>query len=145
MKSQLRSRDSRLMELQVESDQLREQSARQSAVIDSLKKRIKEMEDRERELYAKQGHTDIAMQTMHRDVRYHEDRAKDLEVKLRNMELECNSEVQKKEAARNALHDLVRRLAVVLGVDCCDAAHLTPDSLILKATEIVQVNILSPA
>lgn len=69
MKSQLRNRESRLMEFQVESDQMREQSARQSAVIDSLKKRIKELEDRERELYAKQGHTDVAMQNMHRDMR----------------------------------------------------------------------------
>jgi predicted ATP-grasp superfamily ATP-dependent carboligase len=40
MKGQLRSRDQRAMELQVETEQLREQAARQNAVIASLKKRI---------------------------------------------------------------------------------------------------------
>lgn len=40
MKSAVRSRDQRVVELQVEADQLREQAARQNAVISSLKKRI---------------------------------------------------------------------------------------------------------
>ena len=40
MKSIVRSRDQRVVELQVEADQLREQAARQNAVISSLKKRI---------------------------------------------------------------------------------------------------------
>jgi thiamine monophosphate synthase len=40
MKGQLRSRDQRALELQVETEQLREQAARQNAVIASLKKRI---------------------------------------------------------------------------------------------------------
>lgn len=71
--------------------------------------------------------------------RYHEDRAKDLELKLRNLELECSSEEQKKEAARNMLQDLVRRISIALGVDCCDPSHLSPETLVLKATEIVQV------
>lgn len=40
MKNIVRSRDQRVVELQVETDQLREQAARQNAVISSLKKRI---------------------------------------------------------------------------------------------------------
>lgn len=36
----MRSRDQRVVELQVEADQLREQAARQNAVVSSLKKRI---------------------------------------------------------------------------------------------------------
>jgi hypothetical protein len=40
MKGQLRSRDQRTLELQVETEQLQEQAARQNAVIASLKKRI---------------------------------------------------------------------------------------------------------
>jgi hypothetical protein len=40
MKGQLRSRDQRALELQVETEQLQEQAARQNAVIASLKKRI---------------------------------------------------------------------------------------------------------
>lgn len=40
MKNSVRSRDQRVVELQVEADQLREQAARQNSVILSLKKRI---------------------------------------------------------------------------------------------------------
>lgn len=40
MKSQLRSRDQRTDELHTETEQLREQAARQSAIIASLKRRI---------------------------------------------------------------------------------------------------------
>lgn len=61
-----------------------------------------------------------------------------MEQKLRNLELECNSQEQKKEAARNALQDLVRRLSISLAVDCCEGVHMNPDTLILKASEIVQ-------
>jgi len=39
-KSSVRSRNQKIMELQVETDQLREQAARQNAVVSSLKKRI---------------------------------------------------------------------------------------------------------
>lgn len=69
MKNQLRTRDTRVMELQVETDNLREQSARQSAIIDSLKKRLKDHEDRERDLFAAQGRNDMALQTLQRDSR----------------------------------------------------------------------------
>lgn len=143
MKGQLRTRDTRVLELQVEADNLREQSARQSAIIDSLKKRLKDQEDREREMYSAQGRTDLALQTLQRDCRFHEDRSKDLEMKLRNLEIECNSQEQKKDAARNALSDLVRRLSIALGVDCCEGVHMSPESLILKASEIVQVEFFS--
>lgn len=40
MKGQLRNRDQRAAELQVESEQLKEQAARQNAIIASLRKRI---------------------------------------------------------------------------------------------------------
>jgi hypothetical protein len=39
-KSSVRSRNQKILELQVEADQLREQAARQNAVVLSLKKRI---------------------------------------------------------------------------------------------------------
>lgn len=69
MKNTLRCRENRLLELQVESDNLREQSARQSAIIDSLKKRLKDQEDRERDLYAAQGRSDMVLQALQRDCR----------------------------------------------------------------------------
>ena len=70
MHSQIRSRDQRCLELQVEADQLREQAARQNAIISSLKKRVHELEERERNLFAAQGRSEISLQTAQRDVRY---------------------------------------------------------------------------
>lgn len=69
MRSQMRSRDQRCIDLQVETDQLREQAARQNAIISSLKKRVYELEERERNLIAAQSRHEIAFQTAQRDVR----------------------------------------------------------------------------
>lgn len=69
MRSQLRSREQRCLDLQVEADQLREQSARQNSIISSLKKRIHELEQRERDLIGAQGRNEIALQNAHRDAR----------------------------------------------------------------------------
>lgn len=70
MRSQVRTRDQRCLDLQVEADQLREQTARQTAIISSLKKRVHELEERERNLLATQGRHEIALQTAIRDMRY---------------------------------------------------------------------------
>lgn len=69
MRSQIRSRDQRCIDLQVEADQLREQAARQNAIISSLKKRVHELEERERNLIANQSRHEIVIQTSQRDVR----------------------------------------------------------------------------
>ncbi|XP_025831526.1 coiled-coil domain-containing protein 170 [Agrilus planipennis] len=138
MRGQMRHRDQRCLELQIEADQLREQAARQSAVIASLKKRISELEERERNLYASQGRNEIAIQTLQKDCKYHEERSRELEKKLRNIELELSSEEQKKETARSALHDFVRRLATALGTDVDEISHFSPEMVIHKASELVQ-------
>ncbi|KAI4463609.1 tsec-2-related [Holotrichia oblita] len=138
MHCQLRSREQRCMELQVEADQLREQNARQNAVIISLKKRLSELEERERSLYAAQGRNEIAIQTLQRDNKYQDDRAKELDKKIRNLEMDLTTEEQKKETARNAFQDLVRRLSVALGTEPCESAHMSTESLVHKASELVQ-------
>ncbi|KAK9680112.1 hypothetical protein QE152_g39349 [Popillia japonica] len=138
MHCQLRSREQRCMELQVEADQLREQNARQNAVIISLKKRLSELEERERSLYAAQGRNEIAIQTLQRDNKYQDDRAKELDKKIRNLEMDLTTEEQKKETARNAFQDLVRRLSVALGTEPCESAHMSTEALVHKASELVQ-------
>lgn len=46
------SRDQRILEQQVEIDHLREQNARQNAIISSLKKKIQDLEEYQRNLQA---------------------------------------------------------------------------------------------
>lgn len=139
MKSQVLCRDQRVMELQVEIEHLREQAARQNAVIASLKKKVQELEDKERSLYSVQGRNEIALQTLHRDSKYHEDKAKDLEKKLRALELECSNEEQMKDNFKGQLQDLVRRLSASLGTEFCESSHAhSPESIIIRASELVQ-------
>ncbi|KAJ8985384.1 hypothetical protein NQ317_007541 [Molorchus minor] len=138
MRSQMRTRDQRCLDLQVETDQLREQAARQNAIISSLNKRVHELEERERNLIAAQGRHEIALQTAHRDIRYNEEKAKELEIKARNLEIELHAEEQKKDAARLQFQDFVRRLSVALGTDFLDSTHISPESLVHKASELVQ-------
>ncbi|KAB0799166.1 hypothetical protein PPYR_07046 [Photinus pyralis] len=138
MRGQIRTRDQRCVELQAETDHLREQSARQNAIISSLKKRIHELEEKERDLHAAHGRGEIALQTIQRDYRYTEEKAKDLEKKLRSLELDLSSEEQKKDTARTAFHDLVRRLSIALGADITEGTHLSTEALVHKASELVQ-------
>ncbi|XP_043480201.1 coiled-coil domain-containing protein 170 isoform X2 [Leptopilina heterotoma] len=138
MKNSVRSRDQRVVELQVEADQLREQAARQNSVILSLKKRIQELEDRERNLYACQGRNEITIQGLQRDVKYHEEKVREYEKKIRQVEHNITEEIQLKERARLNLQDFVRRLAHALNTEFCDSTHHSPEMVIHKAEELVQ-------
>ncbi|CAL1689015.1 unnamed protein product [Lasius platythorax] len=138
MKNVVRSRDQRVVELQVETDQLREQAARQNSVVSSLKKRIQELEERERNLYASQGRSEITIQGLQRDVKYHEEKVREYDKKIRQLEHNISEEIQLKERARLNLQDFVRRLAHALNVEYCDTAHHSPEMVIHKAEELVQ-------
>lgn len=133
------SRDQRILEQQVEIDHLREQNARQNAIISSLKKKIHDLEEVNRNLQTAQGRCELSVQTLQRDNRYCEEKIKDMEKKIRSLELECHNEEQQKENARCQFHDLVRRLSAALDADFCDSTHShSPESLIIKAAELVQ-------
>lgn len=139
LKNQMLSRDQRILEQQVEIDHLREQNARQNAIVSSLRKKIQDLEETQRNLQASQGRSDLTVQTLQRDNRYCEEKIKDLEKKLRSLELECHNEEQQKENSRCQYHDLIRRLSAALDSDFCDTTHThSPESLIIKAAELVQ-------
>ncbi|KAK0089653.1 hypothetical protein PV325_006076 [Microctonus aethiopoides] len=138
MKNTLRTRDQRVMELQVETDQLREQAARQNSIISSLKKRIQDLEDREKNLYSVQGRNEIMVQSLQRDVKYHEEKHREYEKKIRQMEHHMAEEIDLKERARLNLQDLVRRLAHALNSEFCDNKYHSSEMVIHKAEELVQ-------
>jgi chromosome segregation ATPase len=82
-RNQMRGRDQRAAEVQAECENLREQSARQSAVICSLKKRQNELEERERGLNVTSGRVEADLQTSLRDRRYLEEKVKEMEKRIR--------------------------------------------------------------
>lgn len=147
MHSQIRARDQRCLDLQLETDQLREQAARQQSIVASLKQRVHEQEERERELVAAQSRSDIQLHALQRDGRYQTDRANEMEKKIHALEVAVTGEEQKKDALRLQLQDLVRRLAMALGVvvdfstNDCNIPSAMSDALVHKAAELVQVYI----
>lgn len=63
----------------------------------------KELEDRERNLYACQGRNEITIQGLQRDVKYHEEKVREYEKKIRQLEHNITEEIQLKERARLTL------------------------------------------
>ncbi|XP_076628794.1 coiled-coil domain-containing protein 170 [Colletes latitarsis] len=138
MKSVVRSRDQRVVELQLEAEQLREQAVRQNAIVSSLKKRIQELEERERNLHASQGRNEITIQGLQRDLKYHEEKIRECEKKIRQLEQNVSEEIQQRERARSNLQECTRKLAHALNVDYCETVHPGPEIVIHKAEELVQ-------
>ncbi|XP_017760087.1 PREDICTED: coiled-coil domain-containing protein 170 [Eufriesea mexicana] len=137
-KNLVRSRDQRVIEMQVETDLLREQAARQNAVILSLKKRIQELEEREKNLYATQGRNEIALQGLQRDSKYHQEKIREYEKKIRQFEQTMSEEMESKERARSNFQDFARKLANALSVEYRETVHPSPEVVIHKVEELVQ-------
>lgn len=69
MKNAMALRDQRCLELKVEADQLREQAARQNSTISSLRKRICDLEERERNLIISQTRHESTIEAAQKDLR----------------------------------------------------------------------------
>lgn len=133
-----RSRDQRVVELQLEADQLREQAARQNSIVSSLRKRIQESEERERNLYAAQGRSEIALQGLQRDSRYHEEKVRECEKRIRQLEQEASDERESKERARSSFQEFAGKLAAALTVEYRESVHPSPELVSQKVEELVQ-------
>ncbi|XP_035916181.1 coiled-coil domain-containing protein 170-like isoform X3 [Anopheles stephensi] len=117
-----------------ECESLRAQSARQTSLIGSLQQRLAAAEQREKTLHSR---SETVVHTLHRDKGHLEDKIKDLSGKLHRLQCELTKEEGLRDQARCQLQDLVRRLCLVLGVDVCDGAHLTPECVLAKTGETV--------
>lgn len=66
------------------------------------------MEERERNLYASQGRNEITVQGLQRDVKYHEEKVREYDKKIRQLEHNISEEIQLKERARLNLQVPIR-------------------------------------
>lgn len=121
-------------------ESLRAQAARQTALIASLQNRLQAAEQREQSVQAR---CDATIQTVQREKRCSDERNKELLCKLQQLEGHAASEESHKEQAKGQLHDLLRRLSVVLGMDVCEAGgsggggHATPECVVSRAEEVM--------
>lgn len=117
-----------------ECETLRAQTARQTTMISSLQSRIQATEMREKTLAQK---SEVTITSLQRDKRCLEEKNKDLCARLRRLECDLSTEESQKEGLRTQLHDIIRRLALCLGMDVCETTHLSPDAVLSKAGDMV--------
>lgn len=61
------------------------------------------MEERERNLYATQGRNEITIQGLQRDLKYNDEKIREYDKKIRQLEQNMSEEIQQKERARLSL------------------------------------------
>lgn len=91
LKGNLNARDA-------ECEQLRMQTARQSALIGSLQSKIQAIENRERTV---QSRSENAIQTLQREKKVMDDRIKDLVARVRRLEGDLSTEESQREQIRS--------------------------------------------
>lgn len=117
-----------------ECETVRAQAARQTTMISSLQSRVQATEMREKSLAQKSEATITSLQ---REKRCLEEKNKDMCARLRRLECDLGAEEGQKEGLRTQLHDVIRRLALCLGMDVCETTHLSPDAVLTKAGDMV--------
>ncbi|XP_017798067.1 PREDICTED: trichohyalin [Habropoda laboriosa] len=139
LRGTVRSRDERVVELEVEVDQLREQAARQNAVVSSLRKRIQELEERERHLYGCQGRYEATMKGLERDSKYREEKIREYEKKVEELEERVSEEVESKERARSGFQEFARKLWNALSIECRETVSSSnPEIAVRKVEELAE-------
>lgn len=132
--NELADAKSSLCASQTECETVRAQAARQTQMISSLQARLQSTEMREKKLAQT---SEVSITTLQRDKRCLEEKSKDLCARLRRLECDLGTEEGQKEALRTQLHDIIRRLALCLGMDVCDTTHLSSDAVLAKAGDMV--------
>ncbi|ALC39565.1 CG43338 [Drosophila busckii] len=131
--SELTETRSALCSKDSEVENLRAQTARQSALIASLQGRLQSAEQREQVV---QSRCDGTIQTVQREKRSSDERNKELLCKLQHLEGQLASEESHKEQSKAQFHELLRRLSVALGLEVCEGNHATPECVVSRAEEL---------
>lgn len=61
---------------------------------------LQDLEERERNFYATQGRNEITVQSLQRDLKYHEEKHRECDKKIRQLEHNIAEEIDLKERAR---------------------------------------------
>ncbi|XP_026810710.1 coiled-coil domain-containing protein 170 isoform X3 [Rhopalosiphum maidis] len=138
-KGQLRTRDQRTVELEAETEMLKEQQVRQNSIIASLRNRIKELEDQERSLTTSLGRADMSSESLARENRHQADRCSELERKIDLLELNCTKAENARDSARRSMSEFVSRASMALGYESLNSdSPAAVDVVLSKASEMHQ-------
>ncbi|CAH1711460.1 unnamed protein product [Aphis gossypii] len=138
-KGQLRNRDQRTVELEAETEMLKEQQVRQNSIIASLRNRIKELEDQERSLTTSLGRADMSSESLARENRHQAEKCSELERKIDLLELNCTKAENARDSARRSMSEFVSRTSMALGYESLNSdSPAAVDVVLSKASEMHQ-------
>ncbi|KAL5244380.1 hypothetical protein ACI65C_011790 [Semiaphis heraclei] len=138
-KGQLRTRDQRTVELEAETEMLKEQQVRQNSIIASLRNRIKELEDQERSLTTSLGRADMSSETLARENRHQAEKCSELERRIDLLELNCTKAENARDSARRAMSEFVSRTSMALGYESLNSdSPAAVDVVLSKASDMHQ-------
>ncbi|XP_022165314.1 coiled-coil domain-containing protein 170 isoform X3 [Myzus persicae] len=138
-KGQLRTRDQRTVELEAETEMLKEQQVRQNSIIASLRNRIKELEDQERSLTTSLGRADMSSESLARENRHHVEKCSELERRIDLLELNCTKAENARDSARRSMSEFVSRASMALGYESLNSdSPAAVDVVLSKASEMHQ-------
>lgn len=138
-KGQLRTRDQRTVELEAETEMLKEQQVRQNSIIASLRNRIKELEDQERSLTTSLGRADMSSESLARENRHQAEKCSELERKIDLLELNCTKAENARDSARRSMSEFVSRASMALGYESLNSdSPAAVDVVLSKASEMHQ-------
>ncbi|XP_025200876.1 coiled-coil domain-containing protein 170 isoform X1 [Melanaphis sacchari] len=138
-KGQLRTRDQRTVELEAETEMLKEQQVRQNSIIASLRNRIKELEDQERMLTTSLGRADMSSESLARENRHQAEKCSELERKINLLELNCTQAENARDSARRSMSEFVSRASIALGYESLNSdSPAAVDVVLSKASEMHQ-------
>lgn len=60
------------------------------------------MEERERNLYTSQGRNETVLRSLQRDLKYHQEKNREYEKKIRQLEQTVSEEIESRERARSS-------------------------------------------
>ncbi|VVC45309.1 Hypothetical protein CINCED_3A007243 [Cinara cedri] len=138
-KGQLRSRDQRTVELEAETEMLKEQQVRQNSIIASLRNRIKELEDQERSLTTSLGRADMSSESLARENRHQAEKCAELERRIDLLELNCTKAENARDSAKRSMAEFVSRTSLALGYESLNSdSPAAVDVVLSKASEMNQ-------
>lgn len=132
--SELTDVRSTLCAKEAQCENLRAQTARQTALVSSLQNRLQASENRE---HGVQARCDSTIQTIQREKRCVDERNKELMSTLKKVEIDLGNEEAQKMCVKKDFHEFLRKMSITLGMDVCDSGHLSPDCVLSKTSETV--------
>ncbi|XP_013406676.1 coiled-coil domain-containing protein 170 [Lingula anatina] len=138
---QVESKDDKIKEIRKEVEKYKENDARLSSLVQSLRDRLHEAESQSGSLEAAAGRCEVTISSLQKENREAQDRIVELESRLRSHLSEREEAEQKAAAAEKKYQEIWTHIGSALGEDgISPASSSSVDILVRKAKDIIAEN-----